>query len=83
MSKLDDIEAAVDAAAQAASDDVTRMTSLVNEAITMLKDLQAGADPVHAAAIVAKINTIKDTVVTTMGHVLDSLDTALHPVPEA
>lgn len=80
MTKLDDIEAAVDAAAHAASDDVARMTDLINKAVTMIKDLQAGVDPVHADAIISKVNAVTDTMSTTVGHVLDSLDAVVNPV---
>ena len=81
MSKLDDIEVAVDASAQAASEDIARMSELIMKAIVMIKDLQSGSDPVHADAIVAKINTLKDTLTGTVAHVLDTLDEVVNPHP--
>jgi hypothetical protein len=79
MSKLDDIEAAVDAAAGMAADDATRLNDLVNKAVAMIADLKNGADPVHADAIVTKINSLKDTLSGTVNTVLDHLDAVVNP----
>lgn len=79
MSKLDDIEAAVDVGVVEASDDLARMTDLVNKAMVMIKDLQNGTDPAHADAIIAKLNTLKDTFQGAITHLLDSLDAVVNP----
>lgn len=82
MTKLDDLEAAVDNAAKVAGDDVTRMTDLINKAIAMIADLKSGTDPVHADAIIAKVNAVTDTMTGTVGHVLDALDAVVNPPAE-
>ncbi len=81
MSKLDDIEHAVDEASAKAQEDITRLTGLVTEAVQMIVDLKAGTDPAHADVVIHKIETLRDTLSSVANTAMDPLDQVLHPAP--
>lgn len=79
MANLDDIDASLNAAIAQAQVDITRTAALAAQAVTMITALEAGIDPVHMDAIVAKITSISGTLTSTVKAALDPLDALMNP----
>lgn len=81
MATLDDIDSALTDAIAQAQTDISRTAALTAQAVTLIMAMQAGADPVHADAIVAKIKAVSGTLTSTVKAALDPLDALMNPVP--